>query len=115
MARLENDRLFSRDRITADVKDSHSALAAAHQALEMTRKNVELAGLLEDAENERLKQGATDLLALQIREQASFDARVLEVDAQAELFRAYANYRAAIAADATKNLPSMPVQLPAKR
>lgn len=112
LARLENDRLFSRDRITADVKDSHSALAAAHQALEMTRKNVELAGLLEDAENERLKQGATDLLALQIREQASFDARVLEVDAQAELFRAYANYRAAIAADATKNLPSMPAAVP---
>lgn len=112
LARLENDRQFSRDRITADVKDSYSALNAAHQALEMTRKNVELAAVLEEAENERLKQGATDLLALQIREQASFDARVLEVDAQAELFRAYANYRAAIAADATRNLPSMPAVVP---
>jgi outer membrane protein TolC len=121
LSRLENDRQFARDRIMADVRDSFSALVAAHEALEMTRKNVELAGLLEEAENERLKQGATDLLALQIREQASFDARVLEVDAQAELFRAYANYRAAIAADATRNLPTLPtpaavpVALPVKR
>ncbi|MCX6848001.1 MAG: hypothetical protein NTY98_03690, partial [Verrucomicrobia bacterium] len=64
-----------------------------------TRRNVELAQQLATAEAERLKQGATDLLALQIREQASFDAKVLEVEAQSEYFRAHANYRAAIAAD----------------
>lgn len=98
--RLLNDLRFARDRITADVRDSHSALLAAYQALGQTRRNVELARMLESAETERLKQGATDLLALQIREQASFDARVLEVDAQADYFRAQANYRAAIAADA---------------
>lgn len=98
--RLNNELLFARDRITADVQDSHSALSAAYEALSQTRRNVDLARQLEAAENERLKQGATDLLALQIREQASFDARVLEVDAQAEYFRALANYRAAIAADA---------------
>ncbi len=98
--RLGKELLFARDRITADVQDSHSALVAAYQALGQTRRNVDLARQLEVAENERLKQGATDLLALQIREQASFDARVLEVDAQAEYFRAQANYRAAIAEDA---------------
>lgn len=98
--RLNNELSYARDRITADVRDSHSALFAAHEALGQTRRNVDLARQLEAAENERLKQGATDLLALQIREQASFDARVLEVDAQAEYFRALANYRAAIAADA---------------
>lgn len=98
--RLANELRFARDRITADVRDSHSALSAAHEALGQTRRNVELARRLEEAENERLQQGATDLLALQIREQATFDARVLEVDAQAEYFRAQANYRAATAADA---------------
>ena len=70
----------------------------------MTRKNVDLARQLEKAENERLQQGATDLLALQIREQATFDAQVLEVEAQADYFRAQANYRAAIAADAPSKL-----------
>ena len=100
LERLGNDKRFARDRIAADVRDSYSALIAAHDALKMTRKNVELARQLEKAENERLKQGAADLLALQIREQATFDAQVLEVEAQAEYFRAQANYRAAIASDA---------------
>jgi len=102
--RLNNDKRFARDRITADVRDAYSALLAAFDALTMTRKNVDLARQLETAENERLKQGATDLLALQIREQATFDAQVLEVEAQADYFRALANYRAAIAADAPSKL-----------
>jgi len=102
--RLNNDKRFARDRIAADVRDAYSAVEAAYNALKMTRKNVELARQLEAAENERLKQGATDLLALQIREQATFDGQVLEVEAQAEYFRAQANYRAAIAADAPAKL-----------
>lgn len=102
--RLSNDKRFARDRIVADVRDSHSAIIAAYEALAQTRRNVDLSQQLEAAENERLKQGATDLLALQIREQATFDAKVLEVDAQAEYFRAQANYRAAIAADAPSSL-----------
>ena len=97
--RLNQEMLFARQRITADVRDAHSALLAAHEVLLQTRRNVHLAQQLATAEAERLKQGATDLLALQIREQASFDAKVLEVEAQSEYFRAHANYRAAIAAD----------------
>lgn len=104
IGRLNNDKRFARDRIAADVQDAYSALIAAYDALKMTRRNVELARQLEKAENERLKQGATDLLALQIREQATFDAQVLEVEAQADYFRAQANYRAAIAADAPASL-----------
>jgi outer membrane protein TolC len=61
---------------------------------------VELAVELEKAENARFTQGASDLLALQIREQATFDARLLQLQAQTDFFRTLANYRAAIAADA---------------
>jgi outer membrane protein TolC len=75
-------------------------LITAHDALKQTRLNVELSQQLQEAENERVKQGAADLLALQLREQAMFEAKVLEVEAQAEYFRAQANYRAAVAADA---------------
>jgi outer membrane protein TolC len=100
ISRLQNERQFARDRIAADVRDSYSALIAAQDTLRQTRINVDLAQQLEDAENEKLEHGATDLLALQIREQATFDARVLEVDALLEHFRAEANYRAAVASDA---------------
>jgi outer membrane protein TolC len=82
------------------VRDSLSALFAAYYALAQSHRNVDLAQQLQDAENEKLKQGASDLLALQIREQATFDAKVLEVEALADYFRAEANYRAATAADA---------------
>lgn len=98
--RLLQEQVFARDRISADVRDSYSALIAAHDALKQTRLNVELSQQLQEAESERVKQGAADLLALQLREQAMFESKVLEVEAQAEYFRAQANYRAAIAADA---------------
>ncbi|MCB1279329.1 TolC family protein [Prosthecobacter sp.] len=104
ISRLQNEKRFARDRIVADVRDSYSALIAAYESLTQTRRNVELARQLQEAEAERLKQGATDLLALQIREQAGFDAKVTEVEAQAEYFRAQANYRAAIAADVPMHL-----------
>jgi hypothetical protein len=55
---------------------------------------------LETAENEKFAQGASDLLALQIREQATFDARVLEIDAKLARLKAMADYQAAVAADA---------------
>jgi outer membrane protein TolC len=101
ISRLEQEQTFARDRITADVRDSLSALFAAYYALAQSHRNVDLAQKLQDAESEKLKQGASDLLALQIREQATFDAKVLEVEALADYFRAEANYRAATAADAS--------------
>lgn len=102
--RLQEDRRFAQDRIVADANDSYSAVMAAYNALAQASLNVELAQRLEEAENDKFRDGAADLLALQIREQATFDARVLEIDAIASYFRALANYRAAIAADAPANL-----------
>ena len=106
ISRLELDSTFAKNRIAAEVRDSHSALVAAHHALLKTRLNVDLARRLEEAENEKIRQGAADLLALKIREQATFDAQVLEVDALNEYFRAQANYRAATAIDAPKQFPT---------
>jgi outer membrane protein TolC len=97
LQRLDADAKFARERIVAEVRDAWSAIRAAHQQIDMTRRNVELAVQLETAERQRFDQGATDLLALQIREQATFDSRLLEVDAQAELFRSQADYEAASA------------------
>jgi len=95
LERLDADAKFARDRIDAEIKDSWSALQRAHEQIALTRRNVELSEQLEKAEELRLEKGATDLLALQIREQAVLDARLLEVDAKADYFRAKADYEAA--------------------
>jgi len=100
MDRLNLEKQFTRDRIVADVRDAYVSVDAAYHALKKTQRNVDLARQLQSAEQERLKLGATDLLNLQIREQFTFDAEVLGVDAQADYFRAQANYDAAVAADA---------------
>jgi hypothetical protein len=65
---------------------------------------VQLARELEQAEASRFEEGATDLLALQIREQATFDAQWQEVDANFALYRALADYQAAVAQDAPASL-----------
>lgn len=102
LERLSNDAKFARERIVAEIRDAWSATKAAHEQIGQTARNVELATQLEQAEAKRLEQGATDLLALQIREQATFDGRLLEVDAQAEYFRAQADYEAATATKLSK-------------
>jgi outer membrane protein TolC len=99
LERLDAEERFTRDRIQNEVRDAHSALQAAFDQTRHTRENVELADVLQDAENTRFQRGAVDLLALQLREQAAFDARVLEVESVADFFRAFADYRAATALD----------------
>lgn len=102
LRRLDQDLYFVRDRIRVEVKDGWSALAAAHELLGAAKRNVELSAILVKAEQTRFSQGATDLLALQIREQALLEAQFSEVTAQADFFTALADYRAAIAADLKK-------------
>ena len=76
------------------------------EAEELARLAAAQAVREEQAELERLEQGVTDLLALQIREKASYDARLLEVEARAAYFRARANYEAATAAKAPDSFPA---------
>lgn len=111
LERIQADAQFARERIVAEIRDAHSARKAAFEQIEQTRRNAELAKILEDAEGKRFTQGAADLFALQIREQATFDARLLEVDAQAEFFRALADYTAATALEMRRFEP-MPAATP---
>lgn len=104
IARLEQEKQFARENIIADVNDAYSAVDAAYTALKRTSLNVHLAEELEAAEAERFKQGASDLLALQIREQSTFEARILEIDATFAYFKALADYQAAVAMDAPSSL-----------
>jgi len=96
---LTREQQFARDRIQTEVRDSFSAWSAAHEQVLQARLNVRLAVELQEAETERFARGASDLLALQLREQAAFDAQVSAVDIDADCFRAKADYRAAIVAE----------------
>jgi hypothetical protein len=98
----------NKPKATVQHPPEHHHSSTARHALLKTYLNVDLKRRLEEAENEKIRQGAADLLALQIREQAPFDAQVLEVDALNEYFRAQANYRAATAIDAPKQFPTHP-------
>lgn len=93
--RLNADEGFARDRIAAEIRDAYSAWSAAHEQTLQTRLNADLARTLEEAEQALFERGSADLLAVQIRELATFEARSLDIDALAEYFRARADYEVA--------------------
>ncbi len=97
---LQQRRQFACDQIQAESNNAYQEVRTAFEALDQSKLNVKLARELEAAESDRFKQGAADLLALQIREQATLDARLLEIDACLAFFRALADYEAAVANDA---------------
>lgn len=101
---LKQRRQFACEQIVAESANTFQELQTAFEALAQTSLNVQLARELEAAEALRFQEGATDLLALQIREQATFDAQLQEVDAYFAFYRAHADYQAAVASDAPASL-----------
>lgn len=86
---------FARERVINEVRNAYSALVAAHEQIGMAQLNVDLAEELEQAEKELFKQGASDFLAVQLRERSTFDARIKQVDAVETFFVSLAAYQAA--------------------
>lgn len=90
---------FARDRILAEIHNTRQAVVAAQEQVERAGLNVRLARALQEVEQDRFKLGAADLLALQIREQAAFQARIEELDAMEQYFVSRADWVAALAMD----------------
>jgi outer membrane protein TolC len=88
---------FLNDQIVTEIYDAHSAWVAAYGQLQQADINLQLARTLQEAELSRFEGGASDLLSLQLREQATLEALLLVADAQNEGVRAYADYLAATA------------------
>ena len=97
LAKIAEQERGARDRIGADVRDATSAIDMARARLAVARSEVAVSQDLERAEWARFAAGDTTLLVVNLREQATFDARVREVDAMAECQRALVLYRAATA------------------
>lgn len=95
LTRLEDQRRLAQDRVGAEVADALSALEAARQRVAIARREVGLATQLEAAERQKFDLGDSTLLVVNLREQATVESRLREIDALLEAQRALVNYRAA--------------------
>jgi outer membrane protein TolC len=91
---------FTRDTITAEVQDSISQLATSYEQVELFNQSLTINEALEQSERRKYELGNSNILVVNLREQATADAEALVVDAEAEYHRAWADYRATLALDA---------------
>jgi outer membrane protein TolC len=99
------DEKFSRERIVNEVTDARSAVRAAFEQIESTKKNVALARELVAAEQRAFDLGRSDLLRIQLREVQLADAEAMALDAMLAYRRARADLRAALGHDAIDKNP----------
>lgn len=92
-------RRYTQDKIGVEVRSAIVAIDTAYRAIDQAREAVNLNQQMQEFEAIRFEQGASDLLRINLREQATFDARVVEVEAVQRYFISQAEYRAAVAAD----------------
>jgi len=99
LAQISAKRRFTEQKIVAEVQGARTALTAEFAALEQARQSVSLARQMEEAEWKKFAQGDSDLLVVNLREQATADAEALVVDAAANYFMAAAQLHAAVAGE----------------
>jgi outer membrane protein TolC len=87
---------FMANKVRVDVQDAVSALGAAYERVERTRRSAELARQLVVAEYRSFELGNSDVLRIAIQEAAELDAQLLEIEAVHDYFQALAAYRAAL-------------------
>jgi len=96
LAQIDQQLRQAEDVIRAEVQDAFSALERAYEFHQQAKKRVELARLVARAEREQLRLGRSDVLRVTLREQAAFDAEIVEIGAQQDFFRALADFLAAL-------------------
>lgn len=81
-----------RDKIGVEVRAAHVALTAAQRTVGLAREQVQTTETLAKAERTRFREGATDLLIVDLREIAAADAATKEIDALAQFQRARGDF-----------------------
>jgi outer membrane protein TolC len=99
LAQLMAQERFARDQITAEVQDTTSNLDQTFQRIQRAREEQEIAARVAQLELERFRKGQGTLLEVNLRELAAAGAKSKVIDAIAEFYRAYADYRAAMGLD----------------
>jgi outer membrane protein TolC len=99
IAQLQAKRQFASDKISVEVQAAVIALDMAYQAIGQAREAIRLNEEMQRFETIKLEKGDSDFLRLNLRETATFDARVIEIESLLRYFEAQSEYRAAIAVD----------------
>lgn len=99
LAQLQAKTQFTQEKIIAEVQSASAALNAAYQQLEQAHQALDLARQMEVAERRKFDLGISNLLLVNLREQATADAATTELEARLNFFEAKADYRAALASD----------------
>lgn len=95
LVQLDRRLEFAFDSVRAEVQDAYSKLERAYEFHKQAVQQEELAALVAEAEREQFRLGRSDILRVTLREQAKFDADLLEIAARQEYWRADADLRAA--------------------
>lgn len=96
LAELRAKRRLVEDKIVADVRDAVSALTTAREQVVQAGESRRLAEAMQAAERRKFESGVSDLLVVNLREQATADAAQTEVEALLIYFAAVADYQAAL-------------------
>ncbi len=96
LQRLKWDQQLQEDRISNEIRDALSALSAARQRVKLSEQQRQAAKQLEQGELTRFELGESTLLFVNLREMAHGDAALMFAEAQNSLFKAHADYQAAL-------------------
>ncbi|MCS6850128.1 MAG: TolC family protein [Gemmataceae bacterium] len=96
---------YARDQIVVEVQDAISNLDRTHARLQRAREEQRVARRVAELELERFQKGQSNLLEVNLRELAAAGAQAKVIDALADFYRAYADYRAALGLDAAPTNP----------
>lgn len=99
LVQIATKRQFAENKISTEVQNAVITIDAAFRSLDKARESVTLNEQMERFEATKLEKGDSDLLRLNLRESATFDARITEIEAQLHYFESQADYRAALALD----------------
>jgi outer membrane protein TolC len=94
---IDQRERFQRDQIVTEVRDAYSAVITAQKRVEVIRDEVQTTKRVEDGERTRFDLGDTNLFTLNLRELATAEVEIREVNAYADYFRAHALYELSIA------------------
>lgn len=100
LARIRSELQYAEDRVVADVRYAIAGLQTAYEEYLRAVEGVRLAQQMQDAEFKNFELGNSNILFVNLREQATAEARLLVIDALEQYFYAQAEYRAAIGIDA---------------
>jgi outer membrane protein TolC len=104
ISQLDEQLRYTEDNVRAEVQDAYSKLERAYAFHDKTLEAVELADIVAKAEREQFRLGRSDILRIALREQAKFDADLMEIVARQSYWTADSDLRAAD----TSLGPSMP-------